>query len=309
MNMNTNNKFTTNNNNNGNGNGLQRLSLSSSWLLRLAITTLATAIIVATGVATPSITLGAVGGVGGVDQVDEMPFINSRAKAKRNNVPYYRDIISTTPMGYISRRESVMIMREEGEFYYVEVKDKAHVYVRKSDVFQVVNLYQERISPQGYNKKAYYEIRNIIDRFDNTFNRTYFNAMPTAPYLSIQSVRSNRSSIKYTILYSGINNKGAMHPSIATNPFRDDMLAIIEIVMLKLAQHESNKEVVIDIVVPKFEGAKRAAGVNPYFTITLPKELIKDNSIAIHILKDISVIWNYADYSGDYFQMFQTYPN
>lgn len=265
--------------------------------------------------ATPSIAQGGVVVYGGgsssigVESDDAMAFINSRAKARRNNVPYYKEIISTRPMGFISRRESVMIMREEGEFYYVEVKSKANVYIRKSDLYQVVNLYQERITPQGYNKKAYYEILSIIDRFDSTFNKTYFNAMPTAPYIKLQSVRANRREVKYTLLYSGINSRKEMHPSIATNPFREDMLSLVEVVMLKLAQQEDTKNITLEIVIPEFNESKKAVGTAPYYTITLPKELLTDNTIAIHILKDISVIWSYADYSGDYFQMFQTYPN
>ncbi len=236
-------------------------------------------------------------------------FINSRAKAKRNNVPYYKDIISTRAMGVISRRESVMIMREEGEFYYVETKDRQHVYVRKADLYQVVNLYQERISPQGYNKKAYYEIQSIIDRFDATFNTTYFNAMPTAPHIALQNVRATRRDITYTILYSGINNNKVMHPSIATNPFREDMLRLTEVVMLKLIQQEDNKNITIEIVVPKFTGNKATRGFEPYQTITLPKGLLEDNKVAIHILKDMGAIWNYANYTMDYFQMYQSYPN
>ncbi len=284
--------------------GLKTVTTTHVWLIAFA-----GAIIMLATVPIPIAGTTVAYGEDATEQELDIGFVNSRAKAIRNNVPYYKDIISTRAMGVISRRESVMIMREEGEFYYVEIKDGQHVYMRKSDLYQVVNLYQERISPQGYNKKPYYEIQSIIDRFDATFNKAYFNTMPTAPHIELQNVRSTRGNITYTILYSGINGNRVMHPSIATNPFREDMLRLTEVVMLKLVQQEDNKNITIQIVVPKFTQNKVARGFEPYQTITLPKGLLKDNNIAIHILKDIGAIWNYADYTMDYFQMYQSYPN
>lgn len=221
--------------------------------------------------------------------------------------------IRTLPANY-----KIVVVDQTENYFKIQIyRNSPSYYIKKMDVQLKKVYYNEVITPvNGYTKSVYYEIEKLTNKFQDTLLQSEYaqliNATP-----SLQMIQANRKyddTLYYTMLFSAVDKKGNVIPSLEPVPFQDELKTLVALIFLKLAITKP-KNINLIIQQPVFNEKGLPIENKSYATLTFDMESATLSDL-VTIKNNPMKLWDYIsvnlankESNNDPALVFSQYPN
>ncbi len=206
---------------------------------------------------------------------------------------------------YSTRSEKVLIIGESGDWMKVRMYNNAEAYISKQYVRTEKIFSNERTTTNQMDKKASYEINDILNKFNGTLRESaYAERYKVVPSLTITDARKSKKRVTITLLYSSLDMAGNMVPSLKENSLAPEMRDLVCLIFSRLFLTK-NEAYEIVVKAPTFSdnGTVTSTSKN-YATISINTDKIDMSAVS----DDMQNIWNFAETNIPKDTIFVTFP-
>ena len=205
-----------------------------------------------------------------------------------------------------NKSEKVLILGESGSWLKVRLGNGKEGYISRQYVRTERTFRDETSTSNSMDKKASFEIQDIINRFNETLKTSPYAAKyQVIPNLALSDARKSKGVMTLTFIYSSVDINGKMLPSYKRNDLQAQMKGLLELIFAKLVLTDTDIFKII-INIPRFSDEGEVLSTDkPY------AEIVIDNSnVDLQNIKDnVSDIWRYGKMSIPSEELFADFPS
>ena len=204
-----------------------------------------------------------------------------------------------------SKSEKVLILSENGDWLKVRMGNGKEGYINKKYVRMGRVFRDESSTTNSMDKKASFEIQDILGRFNSILrNSSYAAKYQAVPMIELKDARKSKGVMTLTFVYSCINLEGQMIPSYKKNMLQSQMIGVLELIFAKLLLTDTDIFKII-INIPQFDDKGQVINIDkPYAEIT-----VNNSDVELENIKNnVSNIWSYAKINIGSDELFADFP-
>lgn len=204
-----------------------------------------------------------------------------------------------------TQSEKVLIIGESGDWLKVRMYNNLEGYIFKKYVRMEKIFKDESTTTNAMNKKASFDIEDLIQRFNETLKQSPFALKyQIIPSLKLIDARKSNGKMTLTFIYSCVDLDNQMIPSYKENQLSNQMKSLLELIFIKLLLTQTESyQIVINI--PSFNDEGKVLDTSKLYTSITMRYLDVEMD---KVKSDGSKIWDYVESSMDKDQLFLKFP-